>query len=129
MSILERDVKQKALCLPTNLIPLEEASASTVRTWVKYAVALDKSYKTPNANLSVIRSETPASVTYTKLLRGRWCIIASSNSSVSELSIWEIISSEACELHSRIYLPAPVTDGLVDDNHERIHLAVTIGTT
>lgn len=115
--------------LPANSISLEEASANAVCAWVKHAVTLQKAYENPNLSRAVTRLDTPARVTFVKLLRGRWCLVASSNTSVSELSVWKILSPSVCSFRARIYLRAPVLDGLLDDGGYYIRFAVTIGAS
>ena len=115
--------------LPANSVSPEEASANAVRAWVKHAVTLQKAYENPTLKRAVTRLDTPARVTFVKLLRGRWCLVASSNTSVSELSVWKILSPSVCSLRARIYLRAPVLDGLLDDGGYYIRCAVTIGAS
>lgn len=126
--LLERDVKHRSPCLPTNLIPLEDAPVGVLRAWVKHAHVLKAGYRNPSLDRTVIRTDTPARVTFVKLVRGRWFFVASSDTTISELSLWEIVSPSYCALRSRVYFPAPVLDGLLDDGGSYIRLAVTVGS-
>lgn len=124
--ILDEGRRNGKLHVPSNLVPLVEASARTVRTLVKHAIVLREAYERPSLKRGLIRMDTPARVTFARLLRGRWCLVASSNTSISELSIWEIVSPSSCILHYRTYLRAPVVDGCVDDGGHYVRLAITI---
>lgn len=90
---------------------------------------LQKAYDNPGLGRALVRLDTLARVTFTRLLRGRWVFVASSSTSVSELSVWEILNPSTCELRTRVYLRGPVLDGLVDDGREYVRLAITIGTS
>ena len=97
-----------------------------MRMYLKHVLSLDSSYRNPAP--MVIRRCTTAAVTFVKVIRGRWFVVASSDSDVSELSLWEIEDSSGCRIHARIYLPGRVIDGMVDDSKDTVKLAVTIGT-
>lgn len=120
--------RNKPSYLQGNAIPVEDASAETLRAWVKHAYVLRRAYQRPSLDRAIVRVDTPARVTFVRLVRGRWFLVASSNTTISELSVWEIISPSNCSLRNRVYFPAPVLDGMVDDGGSYIRLAVTVGT-
>lgn len=124
--ILDEGTRSGKLHVPSNLVSLEEASARTIQRWVKHAIVLREAYERPSLKRGLIRMDTPARVTFARLIRGKWCLVASSNTSISELSIWEIVSPSSCILHYRTYLQAPVVDGCVDDGGHYVRLAITI---
>ena len=126
--VLNRDIGHNLSRIPNNAIPAQDAHVGVLRAWVKHAHALWKAYQIPSSDRAVIIINTPARVTFVKLVRGRWFFVASSDITVSELSIWEILSPSTCALRNRVYLPAPVLDGILDDGGSYIRLAVTVGT-
>ncbi|THH02121.1 hypothetical protein EW145_g6797 [Phellinidium pouzarii] len=127
--IFERDIKARGLCYPSNLRPIEEASATQIESWVKHAYSLEKRYSTPNLKTIALRVKVRGRVMWAKLLRGRWCLIASADSASSELSIWDISSSSDIRLRTKVHLRAPVFDGQLEDTGDFIHVAVTVATT
>lgn len=126
--VLNKYIKHKLACLPSNAIPVEDAPVHVLRAWVRHAYVLWRSYQFPSLARSVIRIDTPAKVTFVKLVRGRWFFVASSNTAISELSIWDISSPSSCTLRNRVYFRAPVLDGAVDDGECYVRLAISIGT-
>ncbi len=66
--------------------------------------------------------------TWTKIIRGRWCLVALSNVSISFVGIWRIPSNGSLQIENKFYLPGPVLDGVVDDVAEEIRIAITVAT-
>lgn len=126
--VLSRDTGCKLSRLPTNAVPTQDASVEVLRTYVKHTYVLWRAYEHPGLDRAVIRIDTPARVTFVKLIRGRWFLVASSNTTISELSAWEIRSPSTCALRSRVYLPAPALDCAVDDGGSYVRVAISVGT-
>ena len=55
MTILLRDINQKSLRLPHNVIPIDDASAHVVRAWVKHATMVHKAFQNPTINMQLTR--------------------------------------------------------------------------
>lgn len=67
-------------------------------------------------------------ITWTKLIRGRWCLIACSDFFVSQLVVWDL-QNPTDQLQKAIFhLPGPVVDGIVEDITSEILIALTLGT-
>ncbi|KAL5510926.1 hypothetical protein ACEPAG_4683 [Sanghuangporus baumii] len=128
--ILERDVKRKRLPIPANLRDISEVTASSVESWIKHAIMLDRCYKTPENALSVSRlgNRKGPAVTWLKLILGRWCLVAAADDYESEMSLWEITSKGGPRRVAKIYLEAPVIDGRIDVSLGEIRCAVSVGT-
>lgn len=61
------------------------------------------------------------------MVRGRWCLIACSDFSVSQLVIWDL-QNPFDELHkATFYLSGPIVDGIVEEITSEVLLALTIG--
>jgi len=117
--------------LPTYCQSLEQASAEDVRSWVKTAVTLHNAYASGgrHARVTSFVVDDGLETTWSKIIRGRWCLVALSNVSTSFVGIWQILSTGSTELMERFYLPGPVLDGVVDDLAGYVRIAITVGTT
>lgn len=129
--ILDRDIKAKSLPLPYNLRSIEDVDVRGLESCVKHAVTLSQSYAQADVKLFTreIENRRGLAVSWLKLLRGRWCLVASSNTEESQFSIWKILSEDGVDLATRIYLEAPVIDGLVDESDGRLRCVVTVGSS
>ena len=67
-------------------------------------------------------------VTWTKLVRGRWCIAAVSDSISSRLILYDLFVGLSSGPTVEVYLPGPVMDGVLEDTLPEINIAVSIGT-
>ena len=65
-------------------------------------------------------------VTWAKLVRGRWCLVASSDATQSRLSVFDGLCGMQDEKYV-FYLDGPVMDGVVEDTPQGINLALSIG--
>lgn len=128
LSVLIRGAEYELSRLPANALPNQDASVNVLRACVKHAYLLKKFYQCPSLDRAIIRIDTPARVTFVKLIRGRWFLVASSNTTISELSVWEILSPSTCALQDRVYFPAPILDGILDDDRNNIRLAISIAS-
>ncbi|TDL25192.1 hypothetical protein BD410DRAFT_826509 [Rickenella mellea] len=107
-----------------------DASALDVQTWVRHALSLDSNYASGAFTVHRIFSEATYSVTWLRLIRGRWCLVASSNLNESRLTLWDLSSvSDGPHPCAKIFLPGPIMDGQIDDASNTIRVAVTIGSS
>ena len=67
-------------------------------------------------------------VTWVKLIRGRWCIVASSDSLCSRLMVFDGLNGLQSSPKYESFLEGPVMDGVVDDTAHGINMALSIGT-
>ncbi|TDL27932.1 hypothetical protein BD410DRAFT_799302 [Rickenella mellea] len=96
----------------------EDASGLDVQFWVRHALSLDKNY-----------ASSKYAVTWLRLIRGRWCLVASSNLNESRLTLWDLSTgSDKPHPCAKLLLPGPVMDGQVEDASNTIRVAVTIGS-
>ena len=69
-------------------------------------------------------------ITWVRLLEGQWLIVASSDASVSELSLWSLTSlgegTDGGKPVTTVYLGGAVADGLVDVSGDRVIIALEI---
>lgn len=126
LHIFKSEVIIREVFLPEFLLPVENASAIHVREWTKHALALGKSYE-KGFNLSLVRKKEAMSVSWVKLFRGRWCLIACSNVVESQIQIWDLGTRIPKEPIARFYLTAPVVDGIAEDADQSAHIALTLG--
>ncbi len=128
---LQSEVISKGIELPKCCQHLEQASAEHVRFWVKKLIALHGAYASGGQNATVISFVINGGLeaTWTKIVLGRWCLVALSNVSTSFIGVWQIQSNGSVELRRKFYLPGPVLDGVVNDSTEEIHIAITLATT
>ncbi|TDL13259.1 hypothetical protein BD410DRAFT_903336 [Rickenella mellea] len=109
---------------------LEDVDASDVRSWLAHGISLYKGYTSSSPTIQKLDSMAPRIVTWVRLIRGRWCLVASSNVSESRLTLWDL-SSRSGGPHpcSEIFFPGPVMDGQIDDDLTSIRIAVTVGSS
>ncbi len=131
LDCLRWDVISRGIELPTYCQSLEQASAEDVRSWVKTAVTLHNAYASGgrHARVTSFVVDDGLETTWSKIIRGRWCLVALSNVSTSYLGIWQILSTGSMEFKGRFYFPGPVLDGVVDDLADYVRIAITVGTT
>ena len=102
------------------------ATAADVESWVRAAFLLKKAYTTGSSD--VARMKLPGTmITWVKLIRGRWCIIADSSYNESRLSLWDAHSDSGIELIHQVFLPGPVMDGVADESEKEYRIAITVG--
>ncbi|KLO09770.1 hypothetical protein SCHPADRAFT_1000015 [Schizopora paradoxa] len=128
---LRRDVVEKGIELPKYRPRLSDASAADVRAWVKNAIILNRAYASgrqqPKIQSFVVDVELET--TWTKIIRGRWCLAAMSNIFQSFVGVRRIGSSGNCEAMNKFYFPGPITDGVVDDGSTEVRIAFTVATS
>ncbi|TDL19730.1 hypothetical protein BD410DRAFT_791883 [Rickenella mellea] len=126
MNILNRYVIDGGKCVIPYRRPLSFVDAAAIESWTRNAFVLEKAYLTTSP-LSVRCFKTGVrAVTWVKLIRGRWCLAASSNTSESRLTLWDLSTSDdGCS--AEIFLPGPVMNGEVEDLNSDIVIAVSVG--
>lgn len=129
--ILERDVKACSLGIPSNLRNIREVHAGDIESWVKHAILLKKAYKVPNNRLLSRKLDIRLGLraTWLKIILGQWCIVAAADDNECELSLWEANLYGGVRFATRIFLEAPVIDGLTDESNGEAKCAITVGTT
>ena len=72
----------------------------------------------------------PKSVTWLRIVGGRWLLVAASNQEISTFSCWtltDVFEGKPKPLAER-YLPGPVHDGEVEVQMEGVVIAISIGS-
>ncbi|KAL5513821.1 hypothetical protein ACEPAH_4222 [Sanghuangporus vaninii] len=123
--------KARSLPMPTNLKILDEAETQDVISWFLHSISLNFNYTSERRKLSVynVAIKPGLRVTWLKLIRARWCLIAAADYGKSELSLWEISSYQQTCMVARVYLDAPVMDGEIDYCDGGAKCAATVGAT
>ncbi|TDL27940.1 hypothetical protein BD410DRAFT_739274 [Rickenella mellea] len=116
-----------------HLIPyrrsIQDASAFDIQSWFRHSISLDKNYASSAFTVHHLHTEATYAITWLRLIRGRWCLVASSNLNESRLTLWDLSSgSDKPQPFANLFLPGPVMDGQVDDASNTIRVAVTIGS-
>ncbi|TDL22367.1 hypothetical protein BD410DRAFT_839814 [Rickenella mellea] len=126
--IMDRDIAERRISLLPYRRTIISANALAVESWIRNAITLEKAYES-NLHLNLDHTIVPdrLSATWAKLIRGRWCLVATSNVYQSWLSLWDG-GSTGRPLRMRYSLAGPVMDGLVEDTEDGILLALSIGT-
>ncbi|KLO11327.1 hypothetical protein SCHPADRAFT_855527 [Schizopora paradoxa] len=127
ISILERDVLSRGINLHPLRISKDEASVQHVESWIRCALSLSRAHREERRPITT-HVKLELRVTWLKILRINWCIVASSSERESRLTIWNLQGGSPA-ISKEYYLPGPVGDGVVDDGGSGITLALTIGTT
>ena len=107
--------------------PLGELDAATVGFWARVSLALGKNYGSSGAN-RYTTIHGLSCITWVKLVRGRWCIVATSNLSQSRLVIFDGLGGLSSDRMVNFYLEGPVMDGEIEDTPTGINIALSIGT-
>ena len=128
---LWHEVLSKGIELPRYCRSLDDASPGDVYSWIKTSFALRKAYLSGGRNATLVSMEIDVKLeaTWSKIVRGRWCLAALSNPTTSFLGVWQILSDGSVRLERKHYFPGPVLDGLVEDGIDGIIIALTIGTS
>ncbi|TDL19718.1 hypothetical protein BD410DRAFT_402808 [Rickenella mellea] len=127
MNIFKHYVIDGGKCAIPYRKPLSLADAVAIESWTRNAFVLGKAYLS-NSPLSVHLLGTGIrAVTWVKLIRGRWCLAASSNTSESRLTLWDILSSDN-RICAEIFMPGPTMDGEIEDRNSEIIIAISVGS-
>ena len=104
---------------------VQKLGTEVVRFWAWKALNLQRAYKDP-ACASINFFGDLLYVTWAKLIRGRWCLVASSDHLQSQLFVFDGLRGFQSDKYV-FYLDGPVMDGVVEDTPHGINLALSIG--
>ncbi|TDL19722.1 hypothetical protein BD410DRAFT_841879 [Rickenella mellea] len=125
--VLKRDVVDHGIPLVPYHRAFDLVDAPVVESWTRNALTLQRAYISTRSLTVDCFSTGVRAITWVKLIRGRWCLFASSNSLESRLSLLDT-SSSCREICAEILLPGPVMDGQVEQNSSEIIVAVSVGS-
>lgn len=123
--VLEQHIHSKGFHLHPRRIGVETASAAQVESWVRCFFRLQRSFK-HGLPSSISRVKLDLHVTWMKVIRTRWCLVASSNITPSRLTVWKL-DDGGPPVFKDFYISGPVIGGIVEDNNTMITAALTIG--
>lgn len=109
-----------------DLSHLERRSATFIEHLVKYALQLHRSF-TSDSKQAVYRMKVPNNITWCKILRSQYVIVASSNVEESRLTLWSL--EGGLELCAEYYVSGPVVSGHVLDLDNMVVIGLTVGST
>jgi len=112
--------------IPNDCVDLEHAPASYVEYLVKFALNLHWSYTGASSPVIHRVSISPLRITWVRILRSPYLVVASSNLEESRLSVW--IAGNTLELRMECYVPGPVMNGQTYYAGDSVKLALTIGS-
>ena len=124
--LLYRDIKLRSLPFPKFSQPIDVATAEDVMEWVRNGIILNKSYSA-GRNETLCRINMFLHVTWVKLVRGRWLLIACSGLQISKLDLRDLQCFQDNHSKSTFYFPGPITEALLEDDGSEIFIALTIG--
>ena len=125
--ILGDRLAEYGCCLPAPRAPLDSVDTTVLESWTRRLLLLRKTYMTSSPVKSSLVDSLPP-VIWTKLVRGRWCIAAVSDSISSRLLLYDGLVGLSSGPRAEMYLPGPVMDGVLEDRLTEINIAVSIGT-
>ena len=104
-------------------------SAVCLAARIEHAKWLFRIYQTgpSSCQSTIVTFQLQGSVTWLKLIRGRWLLLASSDYNQSRLSLWDV-AGEREQMVTQVFLSGPVMDGKCDDSGICITIALSIGT-
>lgn len=113
--------------------PVTELSSSQMEVYVRHADRLRQNMDAGEQPAVSVHLDGACAVTWVHILQGRWLLTASSDSSLSGLSLWSLSDVlSAGRNHSKpssiatAYLEGPVADGLVEVRDGRVVIALEI---
>ncbi|KAF7371037.1 hypothetical protein MSAN_00737900 [Mycena sanguinolenta] len=127
--ILERQALEETI-MPPYLNDYERLNSSTIEALVRRVSRLAHKWETQD--LSPVRSwklHLPLAITWLRLVAGRWLFVASSDSSSSKISCWDLslIFQGCMEPLAEAYLPGQVKTGKLEVQKLGIVLALGLG--
>ena len=123
LSLFYRETRKRSLPYPKYIQPIDVVTAQDVMEWVRHAIILNRSYSS-GRNETLYKIDTTLRVTWTKLVRGRWLLIACSDLKLSELVLLDLYDTEE---KSTFYFSGPITEALLEDSGSEILIALTVG--
>ncbi|TDL27949.1 hypothetical protein BD410DRAFT_799315 [Rickenella mellea] len=132
--ILRYDTSMSGIPLLPYRCSLESATANVVERWVRMALQVDWPYKHAKEltvhRINLKSYQIASHVTWLKLIRGRWLLIASSSIESSSLTLWDSSPNLGDPiLRAKYSLPGPVINGSVDDTSSSISVAISVGSS
>ena len=125
--IFYRDIRLPALPSPRLTRPLDTITAREVIEWVKNGIILNRNYLS-GCNDTLFRYDMSMHVTWTKLVRSRWLLVACSNLHLSKLVLWDLNNMQHESYKSTFHFSGPLTEALLEDDGSEILIALTIGS-
>lgn len=105
---------------------VEGATATHVESWLRAIWVLRRQYESGKAPLRA-KAFAGLCVTWVKVVRSNWCLIATSDKSHSRIALWNAAEVHDLRLCAEVFLPGPVLDGQIDDSALIVRFAVSIG--
>ncbi|EKM48114.1 uncharacterized protein PHACADRAFT_203235, partial [Phanerochaete carnosa HHB-10118-sp] len=118
--ILRRDLISARLPFPSCCRPVRDLTGPQLEALLSHALCLERDILQPpeRRSLHIVPLHQKRSVTWVKLVRAQWLVVAASDASVSVLSIWSLASlldSRGSQgLLSEIHLSGPVRGAILD---------------
>ena len=113
--------------------PFLELSSSQLEALARHADALESRVSAGRQPRVSVNLDGVRPITWVHVLQGRWILVASCDSSVSDLSLWPLqalLSVEKGQTRppatATAYLQGPVAGGIVDILEERVVIALEI---
>ena len=131
--VLRREIIAGNLFTPRHRRPFEELSNVECEALVLHALKLRLSLAKSKSKPAIVPFHQQRSVTWVKIVKSHWLLVASSDGSSSALGIWKLASLKANVATSllplgEIYLDGPVVNGLVDVRKEEVIIALEMST-
>ena len=127
LHLFHREIELRGLPTSDFLHPIDTVTTQDVIAWFRNALILNKNYES-GYNETLRRTNIDQHVTWIKLIRGRWVLVASSNLLQSKLVVWDVHSSEHDSYKTVFYFIGPVVEALVQDDGLEVLIAFTLGT-
>lgn len=109
------------------MLPTEDLNAHEMETLTHHILSIRHHNLSPSRP-RIVRFDQTRNVTWLRLVRGSWLLVAASDKKASSLSLWKLSDilqngSDASPL-SEAFLPAPVRDDAIDVEDGTLRVAV-----
>ncbi|GJE98634.1 hypothetical protein PsYK624_148680 [Phanerochaete sordida] len=134
MYFLDSLVQKYGIPLPVYCRPLDDLCSDEVETLVAHFMRmLRKRHLTttvPHRNVRIVCVDQPRPVTWVKLVRDQWALVACSDADTSSLLLFDIDSLKADSKSpvSVVYFPGPILAGEVYTTENSVTIAVDVRT-
>lgn len=134
VNVWRTDVLQKGLPQPDQLAPLDSLSDSQMKAIVMHALRLHytRTCSPERRHIRKVPFYQAYPITWTRIVDSSWLLVAMSDSTASNLSLYSIdslLGAQSQDLLARAFLEGPVVDGLVDISIEHgISIALELRT-
>lgn len=129
--MLRRLIKENDSPLPPYLKPVTALSGEHFEALTRRLTVLTHQWNRGVVRpQSIIRLDLSRSVTWLRLVSGRWLFIASSDARASSFACWDIetVFREVKEPAAECFFSGPVDDGMFEVQHEGIVIALSVGS-